>query len=64
MWDGVGELLMEKGQAGNTGPQPHTRACQVWHRGVSAPVSSAGAVGISLGRASILPPTTQLCSSA
>lgn len=47
---------MEQRQAGNRGPRLHPGACQGWRQGASAPASSAGAVGVSLGQSSVLPP--------
>lgn len=41
----------EKGQARKPVPQP-----QAWHSGVSTPVSSVGAAGTCLGKASVLLP--------
>lgn len=59
---GVGQDLEAcdgEGEAGNTGPQPHTGpvGCR-W--GVSAQASSAGAVGTSLAKLPSVPPPPRL----
>lgn len=63
-WDRIWKSVMEKGQAGDTGPRLYTGARSGWHWGVSALAGRAGAVGTCLGEAAIhvpCPPALKWC---